>query len=215
MGQIFRMDSNLFKGMNKAGNVMLVSLMWLIGCIPIVTIGASTTAMYYTMVKAVRRENGYITQEFCRSYRQNLKKSIPMTIFFLVTAVVLYVDRAYMQQMKGQIAATAGLFYALLTLVVIALFHYIFPVMSRFTFGKTECMKMAGIMVFRHLPHTILMLGITILAVCVIWLIPIPMIFVMPGGCCYLNSFIMEKLLLQYMAEPETEEERQMWYYQQ
>lgn len=213
MDRIFSLDSKFFKVMNRVGNVIYLSILWMIGCIPIVTICASTIAFYYAMVKAVRRENGYVSTEFFRSYKDNLKKSIPVTLLFMVAGVLLYIDRVYMQGVEGEAAAAISLLYTLLSLVVIALFHYLIPVMSRFTMGRIECLKLAGIMVFRHLPYTVVMLVISIIGACIIFVMPIPMLFIMPGACCYVQSLLMEKLLLRYMAKPMTEADREKWYY--
>lgn len=168
MNSMFGPETKFFKVTNQIGNILLVSVLWLIGCIPVITIGTSTIAMYYAMVKAVRCEEGYVTKEFFRSYRQNLK-----------TGIVLY----------------------------------LFPVLSRFTMDVFSCFKLALFMVFKHLPTTILLLLLVAVGVVLALLIPIPMIFVMPGVCCYFGSFLMERILRKYMAKPQSKEEEEKWYY--
>ncbi|MFR8246647.1 MAG: DUF624 domain-containing protein [Roseburia sp.] len=64
MNSMFGPETKFFKVTNQIGNILLVSVLWLIGCIPVITIGTSTIAMYYAMVKAVRCEEGYVTKEF-------------------------------------------------------------------------------------------------------------------------------------------------------
>lgn len=213
MNKIFGPDTVFFRVMNQVGNVIAVTLMWLVGCIPIVTIGTSTTAMYYTVVKSVRRGEGYVTKEFLGAYKRNLKNGILLTLVFLLLAGVLAVDRIYVDQAQTQTAAAMSLGYTLLILVVAALFLYIWPVMSRFTMGKWNCFRLALLMVFRHLPFTVVFLALWILGICLVWLIPVPMTFVVPGACCYVESLLMEKLLRKYMAKPETEEDLEKWYY--
>lgn len=214
MNKLFGQDTVFFRFMNQAGNIIIVTLMWLAGCLPVVTIGTSTIAMYYTTVKSIRRGEGYVTGEFIRAYRRNLKNGIPMTIVFLLLAGVLAVDRIYMDQIPSATAAAFSLGYTLLILVVFALMIYVFPVMSRFTMKTWECFKLAALMVFRHLPFTVLFLALVTGGICLVILIPAPMLFVIPGTCCYGESFLMEKLLKKYMAAPKSEEEAERWYYQ-
>lgn len=213
MSRIFGQDTVFFRGMNQVGNVIAVTLMWLVGCIPVVTIGTSTTAMYYTMVKSVRHGEGYVTREFLGAYKKNLKNGILLMLVFLLLTGVLAVDRIYVDQVQTQAAAAMSLGYTLLLLIVAGLFIYIWPVVSRFTMGKWDCFRLALLMVFRHLPFTVVFLALWILGICVVWLIPVPMIFVAPGACCYAESFLMEKLLRKYMTKPETEEDLEKWYY--
>ena len=51
MNSMFGPETKFFKVTNQIGNILLVSVLWLIGCIPVITIGTSTIAMYYAMVK--------------------------------------------------------------------------------------------------------------------------------------------------------------------
>ena len=95
MNSMFGPETKFFKVTNQIGNILLVSVLWLIGCIPVITIGTSTIAMYYAMVKAVRCEEGYVTKEFFRSYRQNLKTGIVLTVIFPGLAAVLWLCLLY------------------------------------------------------------------------------------------------------------------------
>ena len=212
MNKIFGHDTFFFRFMNQAGNVIIATLLWLVGCLPIVTIGTSTIALYYTTVKSIRRGEGYVSREFFSAYRRNLKNGIPMTIVFLLLAAVLVIDRLYVDQGQSAVAAFS-LGYTLLTLVVASLAVYVFPVMSRFTMSAWECFRLALLMVFRHLPFTVALLRMQIASICLVVLIPAPMLFIIPGACCYGQSFLMERLLKKYMAKPQTEEEAEKWYY--
>lgn len=213
MNKIFSHDTFFFRFMNQAGNVIIATLLWLLGCLPVVTIGTSTIALYYTTVKSIRRGEGYVSREFFGAYRRNLKNGIPMTVVFLLLGAVLAIDRMYVDQGQSAAAAAFSLGYTLLTLVVMSLAVYVFPVMSRFTMSAWECFRLALLMVFRHLPFTVILLGMAIGTVCLVLLIPAPMLFILPGACCYGQSFLMERLLKKYMAKPQTEEEAEKWYY--
>ncbi len=213
MNRIFGHDTFFFRFMNQAGNVIIATLLWLLGCLPVVTIGTSTIALYYTTVKSIRRGEGYVSREFFGAYRRNLKNGIPMTVVFLLLGAVLAIDRMYVDQGQSAAAAAFSLGYTLLTLVVMSLAVYVFPVMSRFTMSSWECFRLALLMVFRHLPFTVILLGMAIGTVCLVFLIPAPMLFILPGACCYGQSFLMERLLKKYMAKPQTEEEAEKWYY--
>ena len=49
MRSFFDMDSPVMQAMNKLGSVILMSLLWLVCCLPVVTIGAATAALYRMM----------------------------------------------------------------------------------------------------------------------------------------------------------------------
>lgn len=110
-------------------------------------------------------------------------------------------------------AGALEMVYLLLAFVIAGIVLYLFPVLSRFTMDVFSCFKLALFMVFKHLPTTILLLLLVAVGVVLALLIPIPMIFVMPGVCCYFGSFLMERILRKYMAKPQSKEEEEKWYY--
>ena len=66
MNQLFSTDGVIYRFLTVTGNIIIATVLWLIGCIPVVTIGTSTAALYYTIVKSVRKEVGYVHAEFWR-----------------------------------------------------------------------------------------------------------------------------------------------------
>ena len=49
-------DSPVMTVISKTADILLLSALWFICCVPLITIGAATTALYYSCVKAVRRD---------------------------------------------------------------------------------------------------------------------------------------------------------------
>ena len=85
----FRGDSAYTQIMTKIFNIFWLSILWLLCCIPVITIGASTIALYYVMLKLVKDEETTVTREFFHSFKQNFLQSLPVTVIVLVVVVVL------------------------------------------------------------------------------------------------------------------------------
>lgn len=83
--KIFNMDSPFFRCMSLIGDMMLLNLMWILCSIPLVTIGASTTALLYTGMKLAKGRDGYVIRNFWKSFRQNFLQS---TVIWLIMAAV-------------------------------------------------------------------------------------------------------------------------------
>ena len=79
MGKFFNLDSPIMRVLATLADMCLLNLMTLIGCIPIVTAGASITAMHYVLLKMVRNKEGYIWKDFWKSFKafNNTKLSFP------------------------------------------------------------------------------------------------------------------------------------------
>ena len=92
MGNFFSTDGPLFEGMVYIINIIYVSVLWILFSIPIITIGASSTALYYTVTKVIRHGRSYIFREFWQSFKSNLKQSTVVWLIYLVMMGILLVD---------------------------------------------------------------------------------------------------------------------------
>ncbi len=89
---IFQPDNLFSEVMTKIFDILLLNILWLVCCVPIFTFGASTTALYYVMMKLVRDEENGIVRGFFKAFRENFRQSLPITGLFFLFAAVLTVD---------------------------------------------------------------------------------------------------------------------------
>ncbi len=62
MRNLFNLDGPLMQLINKVVYSVYLNILWFICCIPIVTIGASTTALFYVTLKIAKNDEGNITK---------------------------------------------------------------------------------------------------------------------------------------------------------
>ncbi|WP_310604519.1 YesL family protein [Anaerosporobacter sp.] len=195
--------------MGKVFDIVLVSLLWVVCCIPIITIGPATTALYYSVVKSIRRERGYITKEFFHSFKTNFKQGTITGVIFTVFAVIMSVNFYVVKQMDTKVSTVLIGIYLVLCAVVFITALYAFPNLSRFTLTIKHLFKNSLIMSIRHLPMSIVMALIVLVALFLMYLVPIATLFV-PGVSCLLVSFMMERILKRYT--PEDVSRADAWY---
>lgn len=198
--------------LNKIFNMIALSIMWLVGCLPVVTIGASTAALYYTAVKVCRKDTGYLHREFFKSYKQNLKQGCAMTIIVAFFVLLLLYNRSYMKLADGKEAAWFAGFYTVAMVLIIALSMYMFPVLSRFHMTVTNMIKLSFFAMIRYFFSTVLL--VVIFGAGAIVCIQYPLfLVVIPGLVVYVQSFVMERVLHKFMEKPEAgSDEEQQWY---
>ena len=88
MGKIFNMDSPIMRFLNLVADLMIMNFVVTLCCLPIITIGASVTAMHYVMLKMVRGEDGYLVKDFFKSFKLNFKQA---TIIWLIMLLLIAV----------------------------------------------------------------------------------------------------------------------------
>lgn len=217
MSGFFNVDNAFFTFMGKVCDIILLSIVWIILCIPIVTIGPATTALYYATVKVIRRERGYVFREFFRAFRSNFKNGMILGVIITLLFGILYVDRQYAVGIMETNYNLGFLLYCLFNamgVILICITTYIFPVLSRFQMKRMQIVKTSLFMSIKHLPSTVLMIIVIFLFYFGISIIPI--LFIFTGGTCALVvSLLMERIFKKYMPQvDEVSEEsgKDEWY---
>lgn len=205
-------EGPVFSILDKLGQMILLSIVWMIGCIPVLTIGTSTTALYYAVIKSIRRDHGSALWEFWRSYRGNLKRGIPVTLIILSTSLLLWGNIQYLSQAEStQTFLLLG--SVILLCLILATAVYICPVLSRFSMNAYSAVKLAFVMAIRYFPVTVLLTaGTAGLFYLQIFVLPMATVLILPAAWCFAGTFPMEKILRKFM--PPKEDGDDAWYYQ-
>ena len=211
---MFRSDSLFSRFMNVLFDILYTGILWLVCSIPIVTIGAATTAAYYTVSKVVRHKTGYVHKEFFHSFKSNFKQSTQIALLFILIVAVIGVDIWYVWVNDSKLNSALFMILLLIAFLVISIIIYYFPLLSRFDKRNLEMAKLSAIVAFRYLPFTIGILILFLISMIGIYLMPWA-IFVIPGVYLYLLSYPMEYVLRKLMPPAEEgTEEAEKWYYQ-
>lgn len=162
MDRFFNMDNKFFSVMGRVADLIILNVIFLICCLPIVTIGASLTALHYVTLKMTRNEESYIVKSFFKSFKQNFKQATIINIIMLVIGAVLYFDLHIVMGMSGSLSQVLYIIFIAFGFLYLIVFLYIYPVLSKFYNSTKNTFRNAILMSIRHLPYTILMAVITI-----------------------------------------------------
>ena len=166
--------------------------------------------MYYTAVKGIRRNRGYIFKNFWHAFKLNF---IPATVAWVFVAIVAYL--AMFSYMNVGVFFTNdvvryGIYFidALVGVLCVMFAVYVFPVLSRFNMTKKQLFANSLFLSIKHfLPWTLIMAVIFVGTICLAWysLFFMPIIpLLLPSISCLLISLPMEKVLK--MNTPESED---------
>lgn len=219
MREIFSSDSKLMKALGKLFDIGYLSIVFILFSLPVITIGASLTALYYTTVKVIRRDRGYVFQEFFRSFRLNFfNATILWIIQLLLMVVMIFNMSAVMEQNNGAVNFMTGA-YMVMSLIIYAVACYAYPVLSRFEMKKRQIVRLSLYMAVKHIYFTIpfIVLSLAGGAAVILLVSYIPIVpLVVPALTALLYSFMMEPVLKKYMhTSPTTTQDGEIitqWY---
>ncbi len=204
----FAWDGPLLGFLGRLGNIILVTLLWLLCCLPVVTIVPATTSFYYAMVKSVRRERGYPAREFFASMKRTLLPGVAESAALLLwTGICLY-GRRY-QILQGNLRMER--IYEALLLLTALLLPVFLAVNSRFSWRLPELLKASVFLGIRYLHLSLLLLaGAALTAWLLADVLPIVCILILPGVWCYAATYPAEIMLRKITPAPP--EGTDAWY---
>ena len=65
-------------------DLIFAGLLWLLCSLPVLTLGASTTALYYTVMKCIRHNRGRVAPTFFHGFRSNFRTATLIWLLFLL-----------------------------------------------------------------------------------------------------------------------------------
>lgn len=216
MGRLFDMDNKFFRFMGRLADLCILNVLCILCCIPVVTAGASITAMFYVTMKMVRNEEAYIARSFFKSFKENFRQATVINIIMLVIAGVLYVDFRVAKSMPGTASTVFQYLFLIFAILYVMLFTYIYPVLAKFYNSIKNTFRNAILMSVRHLPYTVLMIIVSVCPVLVFYIQSaraqsmLLLLLIMVGFAlvAYINSFFFVKIFDRYIIqEPEEKSE--------
>lgn len=199
--RLFNPDNELMRIMTWITDCIFLSLFWLLACIPVVTIGAATAALYDAAYYAYRRQEKNSWQRFGRSLLRNLKSSLVPSV--LALAILLLAAKGLIHVWNGAVASGQWIGFAAAAfagLVLLGILSIIFPLLSRFENSFGQLLSNSVRLGLGNLPRTI---GLGIVAALMIWLclwFVVP-IFLLPCLAAVVSSIFIEPMLRPYLPE--------------
>lgn len=209
MGKIFDYNSSFFAGISRVSDTIILNFLFVVCSIPIVTIGASATALYSVSMKSTRDEDVYAAKEFFKQFKQNFKESTAIWLILLLVAAFIGLDFYMCSLMSNNMLSTAFKFiFTVVSIVIGFVFVYAFPLVARFENSVKNTLMNAILMSIKHLPYTLIMLVLTLMPIAGFGLFSQywgQIVFldtcISFGVIAYMNSMLLNKIFNQYIEE--------------
>lgn len=196
-------DNIIVRALSKICDMVCLNILWLICSIPIITIGASTAALYTVMLKMVKNEEGYIFRGFFKAFKSNFKQSTIMWIVILLLGIVCWIDYRVAGVMPGMGGSIMRIIFLLLGFILLSVTIYIFPLTARYENTIRNTVRNALILTVGKLPYTLLMVVVTVGSVIIsLWnsmtlMFAIPLWFIIGVSLiAWINSYILRRVFM-------------------
>ena len=196
MRRLFNPDAPIMVFLTKLAYCAYLNILWLICCIPIVTVGAATTALFTVTLKMVKNEEGNITSQFFRAFKENFKQSTIVWLILLALGILLALDGYALYRLRFENA-----FWTCLTaiyLIVLAAYAiitmYIYALMAYFENSIINMFKNSIMIGMRYLICTAVMAAIYFAMACIVINVLTPLIVFAEALCAYFCSYLLSNV---------------------
>ena len=191
-------NSWLYRACKVIGDVVTISALFLLFCLPVVTIGASVTALYYTVYRKYYKKSDSISKDFMHSLKDNLKNGIIVHMIYLIYIAVAGFNIYFAFFGYGDIRLPDWyMIVSLLPLLpIIFTLPFVYALMARFDNGIKGSLKNSFTLCMINFPKFILIWFIVIIAIAICIGFP-PAALVIPVGATYLCQMITEKAFIR------------------
>ena len=201
-------ESKLHQVLTAVIDILWLGLLWMLCSLPVVTLGAASTALYYSMVKCVRHERSRATREFFHAFGRNFRQATLLWLICLGVLALGAADVYAFSQMGVRVGDFLYVFSRLLLLPVPLLFPWIFAFLSRFENTVSATLRFALWLAVRNGGRTLLLLLELAGTLLIAWLLP-QIAPLLPGALCLLMSYAIEPALRALSEGQGTAED---WY---
>lgn len=191
---ILHIDSPVARGINKFVQMIYAGLLWFLCSIPVLTIGASTAALYEVLLRMQKDEEGAIGAAFFRGFRSNLKASLPVWLPLLLVQVMFGVNLFYYAVLGGGEFPVQSVVFGILFVLSLTAFGFVFPIMARFENTASGTFRMAFLLAIRNPGWTVVIAFFQILTLVICWgFMYFPTLFIM-GISGYLQAAVFNRI---------------------
>lgn len=124
---LFHLDNPVWVFMGRLVDLALLTGLWFICCIPVITIGASTKALYTVAMRMAKDEEGYTAASFFCAFQKDFKESTVLGFLVLVPGVFLGSDLYVYGKMEGPAGTVLFTVFLILALVYLMTLAYVYP----------------------------------------------------------------------------------------
>ena len=205
MKEIIMPEGPIMQFFAKILDMAIVSILFTLSCIPIITIGCALTSLYYTAAKSIHHGEGGAVKAYCHCFIVNFKQSLGLGILCDVVAALMVGNLYLVFTMDlGYVGIVFGVIFFMISLLLLVLMSYGFPLLSRFEvkiggllLSSFQISVLHGSITFQLVVMEVMLLGGMAFA----FITFPPLVVIWPGLIGYAQVKVLEPILQEYMQE--------------
>lgn len=205
MRSFFNSENWFWQGFGRLADYFILSILWLLCSLPVVTLGTASIALYDTVAHCLRSKEGNMVKRFFSTFKRELGRGILLTILWALICFFLNMAYQILCQL-GQSSSGWNIFsivYFVTLLIPLGIICWLVAIESRFTHTFGSLHRVALTFTFGYLPSTLAIVALLVLEINILMNFFF-FAMILPAVIVHLQSFFIERVFRRYMPETET-----------
>ena len=197
MNRFFNFDNPVWRFLGGVFDAVVLNLCWIICSLPLITIGASTAALYHTLMNGILNEEGRFFSSYFKSFKKNLRQGIPFSLVIIAATGLLLLSLYALDSFEPTPvwAAIRGIDLVFGAVMLFTL-QYVFILFAFFNDRLGNLVETSFFLSVRHFGRTLLMIAIPVLmAVAIHYLRFTALLLPGYGLVAYLDCYILKPVI--------------------
>jgi uncharacterized membrane protein YesL len=148
------LDNRVYRWFEMVTDFFLLNLMWLVACVPVVTIFPSTAAMFGVVRDWSREKEGGLVRAFASRFRENFAQSLLVGVLWVLFGTALVLDFFVAGRLSFVPEVVMKSLLVLATVLYVSASVFLFPVMVHYEMGWKALLKNSLLFSIGRLPTT-------------------------------------------------------------
>ena len=201
--------------LGKVADMMILNLLFLTTCIPIFTIGASLTALHYVTLRMVSGEEGAVSKDYFRSFKQNFRQATVIWLILMAFVLLLVYDIRSVWNGGGYVNTVVKILSVIAGAALVMVILYVFAILAKFHNSVEGTIRNAVAISLNAFPRTLSMFMLVVASVALTFYteatIRWGLLFWLTFGfsaVTYFNSFLLKKTFGNLITDHASDKSR-------
>ncbi len=208
MRTLLDIDNPVIRFIIKIFDCMVLSVLWTVFSLPIITMGASSTALYAAIYHHIRKEEGYLWSSFWKAFKENFKRSTLSWLPLLAMMAFLIYDIVVLRAIIQSGNPFGRLFGVVLVILLVAAVwaQFLAAYCARFQGGVKDMIRFSFYLMMAHPLRTLGVLAVIWGSIALILVVP-GLAALLPAVACWISSIFIEQVFELHLRPEDAEKE--------
>lgn len=185
MSNLFSYEGLIYKIGDKVFQLLILNILFILTCLPLVTIGAANAALASVTMKMIEGKEGNVALSYLKAFKTNFKLATLVHLSLTVISLLVCLNYIFAGTVASTIRPLVYVALGSVGLLVLVGFSFIYSYIARFNDTARTSVKNTCILILKHGMPSLVVLLVSMLPMVMMILTPLMMVFLI-----YISAFI-------------------------